>query len=71
MPQNLSDRERKQRLGASIVTFISAIGVFYIEGFSILFVGLILGATGFMINYFTCFCGLKRMFQRLKNRLTT
>ncbi|MFB6209792.1 MAG: hypothetical protein ABEJ56_06695 [Candidatus Nanohaloarchaea archaeon] len=68
MEQNLSEKERKRRLiiGLSLATVsvivYSETGNFYLSA------ALGLAATGFIFNYFTCFCGTKKLIKRIKKR---
>lgn len=70
MEQNLSERERKIRLGLGLVfaagagySFAANLGTGYVLGLSI-------AAAGFMANYFTCFCGTKKAINSLKQRIS-
>jgi len=67
MEQNLTEKERKQRL---------VIGIFFaLLGTAILFLTdrpdtlplIIYGvAAGFILNYFTCFCGTKKLIRKIR-----
>lgn len=67
MEQNLTDRERKQRLiagtvmwiGASLAAFVNEIVISAVLG---------IAGLGFFFNYFTCFCGTKKALKSLTGK---
>ncbi|MFB6214151.1 MAG: YgaP-like transmembrane domain [Candidatus Nanohaloarchaea archaeon] len=65
MEQNLSERERKIRLAAGILV-LAATGALYHQGASagVLAALALLGA-GLVANYFTCFCGTKKLVKSM------
>ena len=66
MEQNLSEKERKIRLLIGLGFLIGSI-VSYIQGYSqTLSIALIIASAGVIANYFTCFCGTKKLIGRLK-----
>jgi len=69
MEQNLTERERKQRLVVGIA-FALAAAVSYIGGAKTAVVILFAVASiGFMTSYFTCFCGTKKIICELRSKL--
>lgn len=68
MEQNLSERERRIRLGIGIV-LLAAAALSYLRLENIyLAAGLVLASIGFIVNYFTCFCGTKKAINKLRSR---
>ncbi|MFB6245637.1 MAG: hypothetical protein ABEJ03_04815 [Candidatus Nanohaloarchaea archaeon] len=68
MEQNLSEKERKQRLALGVVFGLIAIGSYVTSQSIYLTAGLAAASLGFIVNYFTCFCGTKKAIKSLKNR---
>lgn len=68
MEQNLSEKERKQRLGLGIIFGVAAIGVFLTTQSNIIVAVTGVISVGFIVNYFTCFCGTKRAIKVVKNK---
>lgn len=66
MEQNLSDRERKQRLALSVVFTFAAVLLYIQEYHTGLVAASGLLALGFLVNYFTCFCTAKKAVMKLK-----
>ncbi len=66
MERNLSDRERKQRLGLSGVFAIISVILYFQEYHTGLVAGSVLLSLGFAVNYFTCFCTAKKAVMKLK-----
>lgn len=69
MEQNLTERERKQRLALGVFFGIVSIGMFLTDQSNLLTGIAVLFSIGFIANYFTCFCGTKRAIKALKSRL--
>lgn len=68
MKQNLSEKERKQRLAAGIFFGIAAL-IAFLTNQSIAIVGLTgVLSVGFTLNYFTCFCGTKKIINTVRNK---
>jgi len=67
MEQNLSDRERQIRLGIGLVFAAAAVFSFLRLDNIYVTAGLIFAASGFIANYFTCFCGTKKLVGKLKS----
>jgi hypothetical protein len=67
MEQNLSERERKQRLLIGIGLVLASIAVVLYRGNFMIALALLIVSAGLFANYFTCFCGLKELIMRLKN----
>jgi len=67
MEQNLSDHEQKIRLGIGLV--LAAAAVFSYLRLDNIYVtaGLVFAASGFIANYFTCFCGTKELVNKIKS----
>ncbi|MBY6293935.1 hypothetical protein GLU60_00935 [Nanohaloarchaea archaeon H01] len=69
MEQNLSQKERNQRLAIGV--FLGALSLGYgffrnfTDGISLI---MFIAAFGFFINYFTCFCATKRFISRIRNK---
>ncbi len=68
MEQNLSEKERKQRLAIGLILIGASGAVHYVSGDLLLSLVLLIGSLGFIANYFTCFCGTKKLIKSLKNR---
>jgi len=67
MEQNLSERERYIRLGIGLI-FVAGSAMSFLRSESIyITLGLGLAALGFIANYFTCFCGTKKIISELKS----
>ncbi|EGQ43014.1 MAG: protein of unknown function, DUF2892 [Candidatus Nanosalina sp. J07AB43] len=69
MEQNLSEKERKQRLLGGLIFEALALTALLQSN---TFLALVLGVAGLglIFNYFTCFCGTKKAVKSLKSRLT-
>jgi|APHM01.1.fsa_nt_gi Protein of unknown function (DUF2892). len=69
MEQNLSEKERKQRLLGGLIFETLALTALLQSN---TFLALVLGVAGLglIFNYFTCFCGTKKAVKSLKSRLT-
>jgi len=68
MEQNLSEKERKKRLTAGILfEALAGINVF-IDNPSLALIFAV-GGIAFIANYFTCFCGTKKLINKLKEKL--
>lgn len=69
MEQNLSERERRIRLVLGLV-FVVLAGASYFRTSNIYFlIGFGLAGLGFVMNYFTCFCGTKKMIKGLRHKI--
>lgn len=69
MEQNLTERERKQRLAVGITFgFLAGASYLYLEQVYVA-AALAAASAGFIANYFTCFCGTKKAVEELKDRL--
>ena len=68
MEQNLSEKERKQRLLGGLIFETLALTALLRSNISL---ALVLGVAGLglIFNYFTCFCGTKKAIKSLKSRL--
>jgi hypothetical protein len=66
--QNLSEKERKQRLLGGIILETLALTALLRSNISL---AIVLGVAGLglIFNYFTCFCGTKKAIKSLKSRL--
>jgi hypothetical protein len=67
MEQNLNERERYIRLGIGLVLAAATIYSSFRAENIYFTLGLGLAALGFIANYFTCFCGTKKMISKLKS----
>ena len=67
MEQNLSDRERQLRLVIGLVLAAAAVFTYFRIDNIYVTAGLIFAASGFIANYFTCFCGTKELVNKLKS----
>jgi hypothetical protein len=67
MEQNLSERERKIRLGIGLALAFTAIYSYLQMSNIYLTAGFLIAASGFIANYFTCFCGTKKLIGKLKS----
>jgi len=67
--QNLSEKERKQRLLGGLIFETLALTALLRSNISLT---LILGVAGLglIFNYFTCFCGTKKAIKSIKSRLS-
>lgn len=68
MERNLSGRERKIRVGAAVFLAGLAGGLYGLYHNVYLTVALLLASAGFLINYFTRFCGVKKAVNEMKKR---
>lgn len=69
MEQNLSQKERKQRLIGGAVSGAISLAGFLTKNTSIAtFFGI--AALGLLLNYFTCFCGAKKALNSFKSIFT-
>ena len=68
MEQNLSEKERKQRLLGGIILETLALTALLRSNISL---AIVLGVAGLglIFNYFTCFCGTKKAIKSVKSRL--
>nr|EGQ40842.1 MAG: protein of unknown function, DUF2892 [Candidatus Nanosalinarum sp. J07AB56] len=73
MEQNLSEKERNVRLGIGIALgTVSAVVLVTGRPEAIpdeAAAGLGLASIGFFVNYFTCFCGTKRLVRSAVNKV--
>ena len=69
MEQNLSEKERKQRLAIGFGLEFAAVISYLGQGTSNLTMIFGIGGLGFISNYFTCFCGTKKLVSKLRNSL--
>lgn len=69
MEQNLSEKERRQRLAAGALTGTGSLAAYLHSGMSTAVPVLGFISIGFIANYFTCFCGTKRAIKAVKKRL--
>ena len=67
MEQNLSNRERRLRLGIGLLFAAAAIFSYLQLDNIYVTAGLIFLASGFIANYLTCFCGTKKLVSKLKS----
>jgi hypothetical protein len=68
MEQNLSEKERKQRLAIGVIfELIALLAIFKEDTIIAIIFGI--GGLGFIFNYFTCFCGTKKAIKSLRAQL--
>lgn len=68
MEQNLTDKERRQRLALGVFSGAAAVSLFLTDQSRLLIAIPALLSVGFTANYFTCFCGTKKAIKALKSR---
>lgn len=66
MEQNLSEKERKQRIAIGAGFEFAAALTYFNQGVSTMFWIFAIGGLGFIFNYFTCFCGTKKLIKKVK-----
>lgn len=66
MEQNLSEKERKIRLFLGLIGIATAMTLYRYNFRIEITVGTILISLGLLLNYFTCFCGLKKLLSSFK-----
>jgi len=68
MEQNLSEKERKQRLSLGLLSLGLAVISYFATENLYLTIGFLLASSGFIVNYFTCFCGTKKAIKAIRDK---